>query len=372
MSDERKDKPSASEMHRLVACPGSWNAKKNAPPQEASPEANSGTRIAAALLADDPAGLNTEESEMFDRLKEGRRKIFEATGCPDNAERHDEERMWSEGELFSGKPDVLRVWKGHILIIDDKSGRGHVEDASKNMQLRTLALLAGSRYPYTKVFVAINQPFAEGERISIAEYDADSLVNFAAEEIFGAIRASLTQDAKRFTGPHCLYCPARGTPACPESMGAIVASMSTTPHMMAGTDQLTAFLEWVEENDPEKTIALAKAELVRRIEAGEKVEGWEIKPGRTMEAITDPEAVFTRCHELGIKQADFLKAVKIGKGALKDVLADALKIKGKALAFQMDAVCAGAVTESQSKPSLVRVKAEAKLSPQLQQGGRAQ
>jgi hypothetical protein len=144
--------PSASAASRYAACLGSYALERQVAEVESSGDAAIGNRIHAALALETVNDLTTDETWIIDRCREQEAELVANTfgGYETNCFR--EKRLWSldaktATELWSGKPDVIYTaevqgnqWG---LIIDYKSGRGAVEDASQNLQLRCLVALSG-------------------------------------------------------------------------------------------------------------------------------------------------------------------------------------------------------------------------------------
>ena len=167
---ERRNLPSASAASRYAACLGSWDLERQVAEVESSGDAAIGNRIHAALALETVNDLTTDESWIIDRCREQEAELVANTfgGYETNCFR--EKRLWSldadGNKLWSGKPDVIYTsevegnqWG---LIIDYKSGRGAVEDASQNLQLRCLVALLDESWGFTmdRITVAIIQPLS--------------------------------------------------------------------------------------------------------------------------------------------------------------------------------------------------------------------
>ena len=358
MSDERGDLPSASNAHRYAACPGSHRACIGLP-DTTSEDAARGDRIHAWLEGmsngtippplDDP-----EERDVAERcLHQSDELIREHVGIEDR--RMVETRLWDPSRTWSGKADLVVIdAEGRALIIDYKTGRGDVEEAVGNLQLRALAALVAIRYLVNVVTVAIVQPLAGPP--SVCRYETWDLDKAAAEidEIMAKANAT---NQPRNPGPWCQYCRAAGTDRCPESRTNLVslAGVKTTLAPVADIGQLLDAADAAEE-----AIGNLRAQAKAILQAGGTVPGWELRPGRFTETITDPELVAGR---FGMLHKDpeearkaFLRTVSVAKGRLKDEVAAVTGEKGKALDARVQALLERATESKLSAPLLARVK----------------
>ncbi len=369
MIDDRQNLPSASEYHRVFHCPGMLNLKRSLGPlpDESSPDAESGTRIAAVLAGQlKPEELTDEELKTHEKLVRGREAIRSAVFNDEQRPQifNAEERLWlyqAREKIFSGRFDALYRFGDTALIIDDKSGRNEVTKADGNLQLRSLAVLLWMS-PYalglngnpslSRVVVAINQPWFT-PAFSLCEYDGES-IGRAYNELLMRLEDAAQPDAPRHAGPWCKYCKCAG-PNCPESMAVPLNLATVNPTTLATGDQIAAFLDRVAQ--AEDVIEAVKLEAKRRIESDpQSVPGWTLKPGRVMEDITAPETVYARADLLGVNQQQFMAAVKVQKGALKDAVKSATKKRGKELDAAMDELLDGCTSQRFAAPSLAREK----------------
>ncbi|NBW16548.1 MAG: DUF2800 domain-containing protein [Caulobacteraceae bacterium] len=218
MNNERGDLPSASNAHRYAACPGSHRACIGLP-DTTSEDAARGDRIHAWLegMANGtipPPLAGPEEQDVAERcLWQSEKLIAQHVGL--ERDRLVESRIWDPSRTWSGKADLVVIDnRNTALVIDYKTGRGDVEEAVGNLQLRALAALVAIHYMVDVVTVAIVQPLAGPP--SVCRYEAWDLLKAAAEidEIMGKANAT---NQPRNPGPWCQYCRAAGTDRCPES-----------------------------------------------------------------------------------------------------------------------------------------------------------
>jgi len=357
MSDERKNLPSASSMERYALCPGSWRAEQGQP-DETTEDAEMGNRIHAALAGETVTPPLTDDEERVREacIIQGEALMDEVVG---DSKATREQRIWSLDERWSGKPDVVALSQvnldRHALVIDYKTGRGDVTDATGNMQLRALAVLVADQCWADRVTVAIVQPLAGP--VSVCVYDGDAL-DKARVEIDDIIRLTQKPDAPRIpSAKACKYCKAKGV--CPEAQklatDAPLAVSRDGRELSISPERMAEFLEQVPAI--EAVVDAVKAKAKRMLEADpESVPGWKLKPGAERETITDPTTVYNRASALGVNAKAFMGCVSVAKGKLKDAVKAATGDKGKALDARMDTILAGCTETKAAAPSLAKVK----------------
>ena len=209
MNDERGDLPSASNAARYAACPGSHRACIGLK-DEPSEDSRRGDRIHAWLQARRSPGsvtafdIDADELDVATRCQRQADELI-AEHVPTADRTLVETRLWDHVLAWSGKADLVVIDGSKALVIDYKTGRGDVEDATGNLQLRALAVLA-ARIPGTwieRVVVAIVQPLAGPP--SVARYTLADLKQ--AEDEIEAIMANANATGQpRTPGPWCQYC----------------------------------------------------------------------------------------------------------------------------------------------------------------------
>lgn len=362
MSDERFGWPSASAMNRLALCPGSWSLSRHAPRQPTSADAESGNRIHKALETGNPEHCKADdEFEAFKiclRLEE--KLIADTIGSASETVR--ETRMKSQALRVSGKADAIHVNGDTALVLDYKTGRGDVEDANKNLQLRTLAALRFMNFGTSQIYVAIVQPWVSPQ-VSVAKYDWRDL-NRAVDEVDAILKAARAEDAPRIPSEEaCKYCPSKVI--CKEASQVLLeiaepSENSPTEfidcvHVAALTSQNLGLL-LKRAKLAESIIEAARDEAKRRLENGEQVDGWQLKDGAEQEEITDPQGVFGEFVKAGGTAEQFLKAVKVTKGELKEQVKAATGKTGRELESQLARILGGFTTKKQKAKTLEEVK----------------
>lgn len=267
--------------------------------------------------------------------------------------------------LCSGQVDLL--WENDTssvgVIIDYKTGRDETTEAVGNMQLRTLAVLVASLFDFERIHVAIIQPHASPQ-ISTCTYTAEDLET-AEREIRANVEAAMTPGAQRVAGEkQCKHCRAKRL--CPEYF-----RYNTTLDKLLPTikDQSIKALspqrlgEWLDMARLfEQRIAEIRENLDMeargRLEAGEEVLGWKLKPGNTVEKITDIRRVWENLvvYEPSTEFHKFIRVCTITKSRLQDLLKETLDLRGNELETAIETVTEGATETTQNKPSLVKAK----------------
>ena len=369
MSDERSGLPSASAASRYAACLGSYDLERQVAEVESSGDAAIGNRIHAALALETVSNLTTDETWIIDRCREQELELVKQTFGEIETNCFREKRLWSldadGNRLWSGKPDVIYTVNDdgmlYGLIIDYKSGRGSVENAAENLQLRCLVALLDESWGFTmdRITVAIIQPLAGYASVS----------SYYHQDIHDAIVESseLMSSVKKRGQPRtpsesaCKYC--KGKPYCSEARELAVAPpltntpVGTTPDAIAATltnQTLAAFLDRAAQ--AEAVIEACRSEARRRLGEGDSIEGWTLKEGAVRESIKDTETVYLRFIEGGGTYENIMPAITLNKTKLKEALKSATQTKGKELEAKLDQLLDGCTESKAGQPTLTRTK----------------
>ena len=362
MSDERQGLPSASSAARYAVCPGSFLLEQEVTEAEvSSSDATTGNRI-HSYLAGEIIQLPDEEQRIASAcraMEDTLRKAVFPFETAFLAIR--ERRLWDYDKAFekawSGKPDVVYYDEATAtaLVIDYKTGRGTVEHATGNVQLRALAVLVNLTFgPFRQITVAIIQP-SESEPTTCT-YGAQDLVRAEAE------MARLMESVRQPGQPRvpssdgCKYC--RAKPICPEARG-VVETLPATVQKESGEivmspEQIAAFLDKI--SLAEAVIESVRGKARRILEAGQTVPGWKLKPGAIRESITNPELAFARFMDAGGTQAQFVQAITVAKTKFKDAVKTATGRKGRDLDGFVEIMLEGCTEAKVTAPSLVQDK----------------
>lgn len=357
--DPRRGLPSASSLHRLRDCPGSWQLESTLPEQPAGEDAERGTRIHAWLAGDPdaPLFLVPEEQEIADacvRIRDAAMEEWSAGGMRCfvwEVERRFWLELQPEIELCSGQPDIVYSNGGpRALVLDYKTGRIPPDPAEINLQLRALAVMVAEAGGFREVSVGIVQPWVSG-KVDLITYTADDLRQ-AKEEIIQLILASTALNAPRKPSPSaCQYCRASGI--CPEARQQVTALATLQAHQLT-PQRLSEALDAC--SVAEKVIAAIRAEARSRIDAGDAVPGWELKPGVTRREITNPMLAWEQVQDV-VPLDEFMQVISVPVGKLETLYAEhAPAPTKKAAKEQFNELLAPAIETKQNAPSLARRK----------------
>ena len=369
--DERGNLPSASAASRYAACLGSWELERQVAEVESTADAATGNRIHSALALEPVTNLTTDETYIIDRCREQEAELVKQVFANSTEEPQvfREKRLWSiqnhglgyeDKRLWSGKPDVVYVEGESALIIDYKSGRGSVENAAENLQLRCLVALLHESFGFTlkEITVAIIQPLVGPP--SVVSYELEDLMD-AVRESRLLMTAVMQPDQPRTPSESaCRYC--KGKPYCNEARELAVtgplfnAPEDITPDAIASTltsSHLAQFLNRAAQ--AEAVIEACKSEARRRLSEGETIEGWTLKEGSVRESITTPEIVASRFLELGTYE-QLSTAISLNKTKLKDAVKLATGTKGRELEAKLSALLDGCTESKTGQQILTKTK----------------
>ena len=364
--DERQGATSASNAQADSLCAGRHLAQRGLP-EVRGPWSETGSRIHAALHVGKPDGLSLEEVETFDACRSVEAKLVEqyfgAAAASGAMKVWREERAWTRFQdesgqwQHSGKPDVVYRLLNKCLVLEYKTLSGDVAESPRNMQLRDQAVLVRGTLLLDEVGVAVIQPLVTHSP-TICFYDREEL-DRAAAELFARTKASNDPKSARSPGPaQCNYCLAKTH--CLEYQrwaGGSVPMMQNLLDVPVASwtgEQCAQFLE----RDPvaQKWLDESKAAVKARVaQFPGSVPGWALKPGSTVETITDPQTCFDRFAKLGGKLEVFMSCIKVGKTKLKEALNAVTGAKGKSLESALGTVCQGITESKQNQPSLKKV-----------------
>jgi hypothetical protein len=362
---------SASNSAADRACPGRHLAQR-ALPDDKSEASQAGDRIHAALAKQDPAGLDLEETEMYDRCKRVEEALVIAYFGADVAQMKmfpsREKRQWIEwmnegGLRHSGQADAIYRRKDKALVIDYKTGRNETAGSPHNLQLRDLAVLNWVNMPLlTEIGVAIIQPWIT-EKPDICAYKLPDIKK-GITELLARVKASNDSASQRVAGDvQCRFC--RAKPNCAEYQ----AWAGTLVPMVDRTIFEVPVAEWTPEQRASFLNNLGPAEKIlaeckEAMKAGLKedpafVPGWGLKDGQKRDTIVNAQAVFSSFSETGGTLEQFMECITVGKTKLKEALSAVTKKKGKALDAALTEVIGGNVESKTTEPTLTKLKEEA-------------
>ena len=292
MSGHAKLSPSSAA--RWMTCPGSVTLSEGIP-DTGSSNASEGTMMhafAAACLetgtdARGYVGVVDDETSLIlqaDQAKDIQfyvdhvRDIVKATG----GMLHVEQRLpigWLTGEEGAhGTADAVIVTPDELIIVDAKFGFKNV-DADNNPQLMIYAAAAWDElkvaYDFQRVRIAISQP-----RLSAKPeftFSMDELNTFIAEVAFSAEQTRFSPDIYVPSEKGCQWCRAKAI--CPALRQQVLAAFDESVPLADTPDDKLAYV-MDRANMIESWIKSVRAEVERRLLAGEPVKGYKLVQGK--------------------------------------------------------------------------------------------
>jgi hypothetical protein len=345
-SDIRKGKPSGSAAKQYFLCPGSWQMQRGLPDQETS-YAKLGTDV-HWVLAGGKGDLTEEGMELVRLCRAAYDEIALQFIGTMPVTTKTEERIWVDGEWSGSLDRVDFIGESDALVVDYKTGRGEVDPAESNLQMRAYAVLAKHRFPHLEnIIVAVIAPRAGGT--TIARYDSEALA-LAKAEIHGIIKAVYAKDAPRIpSNEACKWCRAKAI--CPEVKSAALTMATKTPLEVPALSE-DQILEVLNNRGAVKGfIEAVEMEAERRLKSGITIKGYTLKDGRTTRKIEDAEAAFAACD---IDTQLFMGAVSVSVPKLEKAFAEAKGLKGKEAKQAFETALSGIIESKQGEPVLAK------------------
>ena len=368
-TQDRGQWTSASNAAADLLCAGRHLAQRGLPDIK-SEDAETGTKIHAALAKQDPAGLTLEETETYDACNEIEARLLikyfgpEVANLKPNPVR--ERRFWikwADGLMHSGQIDSAHRKGVKALIVEYKTLQGNQPSAPSNQQLRDQVCLFDWNTPMLQeVATAVIQPLVTWDA-ELCVYTREHILR-AREEMYARVNASNQPDAKRVPGEAlCKYCRAKGT--CKEYQlfagrmvivdDQMVAALNENPVAMWSPQMRAMFLDrlpvaqkWLEE---------CKDELKKLLkEHPDAIPGWGFAPGKNRTKYLNPQAIFDVFATKGGTIEQFMACLNVGNTKFKEAVAEVTKLKGKKLDDEIKAIVGENVEVAQDEPSLKKNK----------------
>lgn len=343
MNDPRLNLPSASSFSLTALCAGRETLLRSLPPQpEAIDEdADRGTKLHAAWEREDTTGLDTEDTDIYER---GLKLVEETVAAwkldvGQVVEGNREERFYlhnSSGDIAaSGQADRHYLQLDKVLVLDFKSLYAkNLVPSEQNWQAKLLSVLVAREYGSSHVrFAFLKAMFGKSDTV---DYGPDDLKR-AEYSIRQALWESKQPDAQRRAGPHCRFCKANAH--CPEAMAWAmlpsvqtgIASQDITPKnaaMLAEGVSLFDCAKIERTKTSRRNLEDACSARLKRQDA-ETLAAIGLKLGKPqiMRPITNPEAAFNFLRGLGIPEEKLWSTVNIGNGELAIVVQEELSLK---------------------------------------------
>ncbi len=320
-----------SSAARVIACPGSVQLVRKAPPQIENQYMAAGTRLhnaIAALLMSGPVDLtefdDTEQSKLDFAVK-----FVDALEAeePDSVLEFDVEARvkWDRVPGAFGTVDFIGRLGDSAIVLDWKFGDGVMVDAKDNAQLMFYALAAfrSNHWAFDgAVFVEliIVQPFEVRRWVT----DIKRLLDFE-QDLISAIRIAESDTPPLWTGSHCRFCPAKVL--CPAQTGEIDRLVRRS---LAELDPEALGRALALADDLEGFIASARGLVQQRLEAGLPVPGWKLVPKQARRKWVKESDALAALAAAGVPESELLelkspaqaeKVLKKHKLALPDGLA---------------------------------------------------
>lgn len=373
--------PSASKLHRIIACPASHKAEQVAPAiEEDTSEADEGHDVHAVLSddlsPDEVSASAAQTAEMCHRDAEALLADWADPNQGTTLLMEERYAMIQVGDryfvapantdllgkvIFTGQFDQLYIQGTRGLLIDFKSLHGKHAAALENPQLMSLAVLVAKRHKLTSLRVALVQPWKG--KPSTADYSANMLIEAENKLLEWLAREESALPEDRKAGDHCTYCKARF--GCSTFQSANIQALEIIePATIAGDAKHQAsviFARMAELSIPQLIhiqrnvrqmmgvfLASHAAVFKAKVEAGE-VPGFTLKEKSGRRKISNVGTAYERAAQHGVTAEAFAAKCSLSLKGLNECLKDATKAKGKALENLADEVLHG-ITDT-GKPS---------------------
>lgn len=359
--DERKGATSASNAEADLRCQGRHLAQIGIPESD-SEDAKFGRAIHEALKNNDGGKLTVEQYSIFESIQKiESQKVAEFFGNVQTQVVR-EKRFWvkiKHGERVyehSGQPDVVYRGGTRALVIEYKCLVGDLPSAPTNLQLRDQVVLIHGNTPLlAEIGATVFQPLVTMEP-ELCVYNKEHIAR-AEQEMWERVIASNDPAGKRSAGEvQCKFCRARFR--CQEyqtwassmipalSVFDVPVAQWTPDHRAMFCNRRAVAQKWLDECD---------AEMKKALKADPKaIPGWKLAPGRLLESVNNPQAVFDKFTELGGKVSQFMQCITVGKTKLKTTLGEVTGQKGRNLDSVLDNLLDGNVTSKRTSELLVR------------------
>ena len=363
MSDVRQGRPSCSALDRLKACPGSLEWSNRVDPVPPEPWTTSGEKVHDVLaLKTDRSTLTDDEAYVADRCDSLAWDFLGSRGITqDHPIVRDVERLWLTdargNRILSGMADVYltHVRDGHTtaIILDYKTGRLEVEPAPTNLQLRGLVACAAANEFLSGVEVAVIQPWSSPQLHSCFYSGPD--IDAATAEVTDIAHTAIDDLGRTLNvGDHCKYCAAKGK--CPATQQ-VVTTMAAIAKYSWGVMSPEATVAMYHTCGLAVDISEAfRADVKRRMIAGERFPGLRLKPGTWKTKILSIERLFNRMlsHYPKMLAAAFTAACSMTKGNMEELVKEESGLRGKALEEQCKLLLEDNSEAKQSAPTIER------------------
>jgi hypothetical protein len=241
---------------------------------------------------------------------------------------------------LTGKCDLVMRKGVAYLYIDYKTGKEFVD--SDDIQLKAYAVLGQRYFPKASehYLIAVQPAFPDKEPVMIHMPECE-------QEILGILDKSYGSFDRVPTPEACVYCPAKATERCPETLDMLVKLPDRTeinPHKMA------EYLTQIRIIEP--VIKAVKAKAVELLEAGKDIEGYRLQKGKRIRVIADTGLAYNKVSEK-ISLEDFLASCTISPKAIEALLIESGETK-KGIEDRSKEILGELIVESLSKPYVMK------------------
>ena len=303
-----------SSAGRVLACPGSVQLVRKAPPQIENTYMAAGTRLheaVADILSDKPVDRSKFDDEENAKLDFALKFVdsLEAEEPGRILEYDVEARVqWDEVLGAFGTVDFIGRIGDTVVVLDWKFGDGVIVDAENNSQLLFYALAAfrSRHWAFENAYfveLVIVQPFQVRRWVT----DLKRLLDFEAD-LRSAVRASEMQAPPLKVGNHCRFFPAKAI--CPAQTGEIDRLVKT--RLEALND--AALGKTLELADMLESFAAAARQLVQqKLEAGLPVPGWKLVPKRATRKWTNDADALAALRAVGAPESELMEVRSVAQ-----------------------------------------------------------
>ena len=279
-------------------------------PDTTSPEASMGNNIHEALELNDFSKLNREEVAIASACSDDRTTLLDWK-WPDWRDNPPEvwmeKRLWYSKNKFSGKADYVAFRDRDAVILDYKTGRIKVDEATCNQQLKWCMALVDNALLKRKletITVAVSQPPAR--HFSVYTYERPDITDSkqAISRLVNLIDKGRDNPSLTPGTTQCRYCKAKAV--CPalgrqsEALPELTSEGTLTPLLLSKALPMLGAIE--------ARCKAIKEQARKVLLGGGKINGWRLKSGPTRRKVTDAHKVYEALADSGVQFDDILKA----------------------------------------------------------------
>ena len=267
-----------SSAGRVIACPGSVQLVRKAPPQLENAYMAQGTRLHDAIerqILEGDLKWSDYTNEEEDKIRFALEFVDELEAERPGTLDYDCETIvrWDEVPGAFGTVDFIAKSRNHAYVVDWKFGDGVIVEAENNPQLMFYALAAlRSNHWALRDAATVELIIVQPPQVRRWRTDISRLLDFEAD-LRHALRLAEHDSPPLAVGSHCRFCPAKVI--CPQQTGAVDRLVRQKLQDLSDADLGRA----LELADMLESFATAARGLVQqKLEAGLPVPGWKLVP----------------------------------------------------------------------------------------------